>query len=105
VAALFYAGIYEDHTTRRGLAYLKRFMPGKTEEQTHYFYGHYYAAQAMHLAGGAHWAQWWPAIRDELLSKQSQDGSWRGEAGNEYGTGMALIILQIPKGTLPIFQR
>jgi len=105
VAALYYAGIYEDRTTRRGLSYLKKFMPGKTEEQTHYFYGHYYAAQAMHLAGGAHWAEWWPAIRDELLSKASPDGSWRGEAGSEYGTGMALIILQMPKDTLPIFQR
>jgi Squalene-hopene cyclase C-terminal domain/Prenyltransferase and squalene oxidase repeat len=105
VAALYYAGTYDDRTTRRGLAYLKKYIPGKSEEQTHYFYGHYYAAQAMHLAGGQHWIEWWPSIRDELLSKQSPDGSWRGEAGTEYGTGMALIILQMPKETLPIFQR
>jgi hypothetical protein len=105
VAALYYAGVHDDRSTRRGLAYLRKFLPGKTEEQTHYYYGQYYAAQAMHLAGGEHWATWWPAIRDELLAKQSADGSWRGEAGTEYGTAMALIILQMPKGTLPIFQR
>ncbi|MEK6643924.1 MAG: prenyltransferase/squalene oxidase repeat-containing protein [Planctomycetota bacterium] len=105
VAALYYAGIYDDRSTRRGLTYLKKFIPGKTEEQTHYFYGHYYAAQAMHLAGGPHWAEWWPAIRDELLSKQAPDGSWRGEAGTEYGTAMAMIILQMPKETMPIFQK
>ncbi|MBI5763806.1 MAG: terpene cyclase/mutase family protein [Planctomycetes bacterium] len=105
VASLYYAGIYEDRSTRRGVAYLKKFIPGKTEEQTHYYYGHYYAAQAMHLAGGQHWAEWWPAIRDELLSKQAPDGSWRGEAGTEYGTAMAMIILQMPKETMPIFQK
>lgn len=105
VAALQYAGLYDTTEIDRGLEYLERFMPGKTEEQTHYFYGQYYAAQAMFQAGGDHWARWWPAIRDELLTKQLADGSWRGQAGNEYGTAMALIILQIPKQTLPIFQR
>ena len=34
----------------------------------HYFYGHYYAAQAMWTAGGDYWAEWYPPIRDELLT-------------------------------------
>jgi hypothetical protein len=105
VAALYYAGIHDDPSTRKGLGYLEKFMPGKTQEQTHYYYGQYYAAQAMFMAGGTHWEQWWPAIRDELLAKQSPDGFWSGEAGSEYGTAMALIVLQIPKQTLPIFQK
>ena len=105
VATLFYAGVYEDQSITRGLDYLEKFTPGKTQEQTHYFYGHYYAAQAMFLAGGPHWERWWPAIRDELLEKQSPEGFWRGQAGTEYGTAMALIILQIPTRTLPIFQQ
>jgi hypothetical protein len=105
VAALYYAGVHEDKSIQRGLAYLRKFLPGKTQEQTHYFYGHYYAAQAMYIAGGDDWATWWPAIRDELLSKQMAPGYWQGQAGNEYGTAMALIILQIPTRTLPIFQQ
>ncbi len=105
VAALYYAGIHEDEATRRGLAYLMKYQPGKAQEQTHYFYGHYYAAQAMYLAGGKHWEKWWPAIREELLTKQTEEGYWHGQAGNEYGTAMALIILQMPKQTLPIFQK
>lgn len=105
VAALQYAGLYDTTEIESGLKYLERFLPGKTEEQTHYFYGQYYAAQAMFQAGGQRWSQWWPAIRDELIAKQSDDGSWRGQAGSEYGTSMALIILQIPKQMLPIFQR
>ena len=105
VAALFYAGIYEGRDIERGLAYLEKFTPGKSQEQTHFFYGHYYAVQAMHFAGGQHWRTWWPAIRDDLIAKQAADGSWNGEGGTEYGTAMALIILQLPNNLMPIFQR
>ncbi len=105
VAALFYAGLYDDPAIERGLKYLRKFTPGKAQEQTHYFYGHYYAAQAMFLAGGEAWGRWWPAIRDELTAKQTAEGFWRGQAGAEYGTAMALIILQVPTRTLPIRQQ
>ena len=105
VAALYYAGVYDDPAITRGLGYLRKFMPGKAQDQTHYFYGHYYAVQAMFLTGGEQWEAWWPAIRDELTDKQSPEGYWRGQAGSEYGTAMALIILQVPTRTLPILQQ
>lgn len=105
VAALQYAGIYTGEEIERGLEYLKRFIPPKDQTVGHYFYGHYYAAQAMFLAGDAYWAEWFPAIRDELLERQAPEGFWRGQAGNEYGTAMALIILQMPNRLLPIFQK
>ena len=105
VAALQYAGVYGGDTVGRGLAYLRRFMPPKEQTVGHYFYGHYYASQAMFLAGDEQWRRWWPAVRDELVKGQTADGSWRGQAGPEYGTAMALIILQMPNRLLPIFQR
>lgn len=105
VATLQYAGIYGGDEVGRGLDYLKRFMPPKEQTVGHYFYGHYYAAQAMFLSGNEQWDQWWPAVRDELLTKQSPDGFWRGQAGQEYGTAMALIVLQMPNRLLPIFQK
>ena len=37
------------------------------EMQMHYYYGHYYAAQAMWIAGGRYWTEWYPAIREELV--------------------------------------
>ena len=46
-----------------------------------------------------------PAISKELVSKQAKDGSWTGTAGKEYGTAMALIVLQVPNRYLPILQR
>jgi hypothetical protein len=105
VASLQYAGIYGGEEIERGLEYIRRFTPPNEQTVGHYFYGHYYAAQAMYLAGDRSWQVWWPAIRDELVSKQAPEGYWRGQAGQEYGTAMALIILQMPNRLLPIFQK
>jgi len=110
VASLFYAGIYTDEAINKGINYLmQNALPGHAnaqQQQLHYFYGHYYAVQAMFLAGGDSWARWWPAIRTELLSKQHSDGLWDDTSvGNAYGTSMSLIILQMPKRYLPIFQK
>ncbi len=108
VASLYYAGIYEDDAIDRGLDYLvQSAMPGpRSRPGAHYFYGHYYAVQTMYLAGGERWAIWWPAIRDELIARQGENGLWDDtHAGSSYGTAMALIILQMPKRYLPIFQK
>ena len=105
VAALQYGGVYGGDVIENGLAYLLRFTPPRDQNVSHYFYGHYYAAQAMFLAGDQYWRVWFPAVREELLAKQDSEGFWRGQAGNEYGTAMALIILQIPNRLLPIFQK
>jgi Prenyltransferase and squalene oxidase repeat len=108
VASLYYAGIYKDEVIDRGLSYLvDNAMPGSPNvQQAHYFYGHYYAVQTMYLAGGESWATWWPAIRTELLNRQTNDGSWADPSvGPSYGTSMALIVLQMPKRFLPIFQK
>jgi hypothetical protein len=108
VASLFYAGIYKDEAIDKGIEYITaNALPGEGNRQAaHYYYGHYYAVQAMYLAGGEAWAKWWPAIRKELLDKQQADGSWPDPSvGPAYGSAMALIILQMPKRFLPIFQK
>jgi len=108
VVALQSSGIYKGTEIEKGLAYLMRFVPTPEEEPMqghHYFYGHYYAVQAMWHAGGEYWAKWYPAIRDTLLANQLPDGSWMDLIGREYGTAMALIILQLPNNCIPIFQR
>jgi len=108
VASLFYAGIYEGDDIERGLAYLRRFaFPSIRRPQAHYYYGNYYVSQAMYLAGGEHWARWWPACRADILGRQDPpSGGWLDHfAGGPYGTAMACIVLQMPKRYLPIFQR
>jgi hypothetical protein len=109
VAALFYAGIYKDDAIDRGVKYVQSTaFPGTNASNTsaHYFYGQYYSVQTMYLAGGEPWAKWWTGVRSELLARQQRDGSWMDPSvGPAYGTAMALIVLQMPKRFLPIFQK
>ena len=71
----------------------------------HYFYGHYYAVQAMYTAGGKYWAEWFPYIRDELIARQRPDGSWFDQVCGHYATAMACLVLETPNNYLPIFQK
>jgi hypothetical protein len=117
VVALYSAGVYKGPNVQRGLDYLmQRYKPGRQQQgffdhdlQMHYYYGHYYAAQAMWTAGGRYWREWYPAIRDELLRSNDyrrNDGCWSdGRICPHYCTAMALIVLQIPNNYLPILQR
>jgi len=105
VVSLYSAGIYEGDAVERALAWLMKHLPGKSSGSMSYFYyGHYYAVQAMWHAGGQYWQSWFPAVRDALLSRQGGDGSWPDpEVCPEFGTAMACIILQMPNNFLPIF--
>src|SRR5262249_10248361 len=118
VVALYSAGVYKGPAVEKGLNYLmQRYRPGQAQANfgfdhdllLHYYYGHYYAAQAMWTAGGRYWREWYPAIRDELLHHRDYNrdaGFWfDGRICPHYCTAMALIILQIPNNYLPILQR
>jgi hypothetical protein len=110
VCALYSAGIYSGPEIETGLRYLLNHRPTAhllRGRDPHYFYGHYYAAQAMWTAGGTYWAEWFPFIRDELInsSQLRADGSWYDPLCAHYGTAMACIILQIPNNYLPILQK
>ncbi len=108
VVALYSAGLYEGPEIERGLNYLMESIPEGAifRQEAHYFYGHYYAVQAMWHAGGDHWMRWYPAIREELVSRQSRDGGWSDpQHCTEYGTAMACLVLQMPNNYLPIFRR
>jgi hypothetical protein len=112
IVALQSAGIYFGKEVDEAITYLKQFQPdpriGRRQRNfSHYYYGHYYAAQALWIRGGDDWLQWYTAVRDELLDSRnhSPQGYWNDTIGNDYGTAMALIILQMPNNYLPIFQR
>ena len=105
VASLYYAGVYEGEEIDRGLSYLHRQGRASMQGGGHYWYGQYYAAQAMFLAGGDHWERWFPMVREALLRSQQGDGSWQSNYGGPYATAMSLIILQVPNRYLPLFQR
>jgi hypothetical protein len=107
VVALYSAGVYEGREIERGLAYLEQFVPRGPAigQDAHFFYGHYYAAQAMWHAGGERWGRWYAAVSEALVARQQPDGAWADPISFEYGTAMATIILQMPDNSVPIFQR
>jgi hypothetical protein len=112
VAALYYMRSGNDFRDeiKKGIDYLKARIPGGRggagESEGHFYYGNYYATQAMFMYGDTPWEAYWPAIRGVLLNKQDKaNGNWSGETGVVYATSMALIILQVPNRLLPILQK
>ena len=107
VVALYSAGIYRGPEITKGLDYLMLSLPrpGAGRQKTYYYYGQYYAVQAMWQAGGDYWRRWYPAMRDDLIKRQRKNGSWTSPISIEYATAMACIALQMPNNYLPIFQR
>ena len=107
IVALYSAGIYEGREIDRGLAYLDQYLPGDNmlTQDGHFFYGQYYAVQAMWLAGGARWQRWYPATRGVLVGRQQGNGAWLDPICPEYGTAMACIVLQMPDNSVTVFQR
>lgn len=96
------------------LRFLKERTPEIIENDFgYYYYGHYYAIQAMVQAGDSYYAEWYPQIRDALIKKQGPNGSW-GKGNKSKGpvpkvvgfeTPMAIIILATPHRYIPIYQR
>ncbi len=108
IVGLQSAGVYKAPEIDKGIAYLLGFtpQPGVARHEAYYFYGHYYAVQAMWHVGGDAWSHWYPAMRDELVGRQHEDGFWPTTYINrEYATAMSLIALQVPNDYLPILQR
>lgn len=104
VTSLYSAGIYEGKEVETGLEYLMKYKPNGSQSGGHFFYSNYYAIQAVWHAGGKHWNEWYPLIRDQLVKSQTAGGSWRSsEAGEQFGAAMGCIILQMPLNYLPVF--
>ena len=105
VCVLQLTGEYKAKEIPRSIKYLQdHFHDGE-----HYWYGHYYAAHAMHQVGGKEWKDWYARIVKEWLPKQKSDGSWNTgsehDSGPVYQTSIAIIALSVPMNYLPIFQR
>ena len=101
VAVLFRAGCQEGPEVHKGLDYLLKFPPsaGIGQPELFYFYGHYYAAQAISHAGPQVWERWYPAVRDGLLAQQGHDGAWPDAASVDLGTAMVCLTLQTKPAT------
>src|SRR5207302_5973816 len=119
LCVLFLTGEYEDKDkdsdrklkNKEIIDQSVKYLEAHFESPIHFYYGHYYAAHAMHQVGGKRWEDWYGRlVRYFVTSKsQSADGSWgvtnRREVGPVYQTSIAVIVLSVPAHYLPIFQR
>ena len=107
VVALMSAGEYDSKEVENGLRYLSLTIPVPFNNQYpyHYFYGHYYIAQAMYQGGEKYWSRYRPIVHRDFLKAQKAEGNWADDVGETYATAMATLILQITSEYLPIFQR
>jgi len=115
IACFYAAGVYDRQTGGAGVEAemvekLVSYVRGKTSSETsggHYFYTHFYLAQAWYQRGGKDWTTYYPRISKRLVGMQNPlDGSWNGDSvGTTYGTAIATIILQLPYNYLPICQK
>jgi hypothetical protein len=121
ITSLYHAAEYDTKTLKDSLAFLEESMErvSRPPWRCHFFYwyGHYYAVQAMFITGnqdGGHpyWKRYWQHVSGELLEQggdygQASDGSWPNPygPGANFATAVALIVLQTPYRYLPILQR
>ncbi len=111
IVSLYNAGRYSEAQLEQSLPSLERKydVVSNPPWRPHYFYwyGHYYAVQAMYIAGGRHWNGYYPKIREDLIKAQRPAGNWQNVygPGENFATAVAAIILQVPFNYLPIFHR
>jgi hypothetical protein len=98
-------GKYDAKQIPQAIEHLKRTF----DDHSDFWYGHYYGAHAMHQVGGKDWEEWYKRLCGTLLPVQEAEGSWnmrdRRGVGTIYQTSISVIILSVPMGYLPIFQR
>ena len=107
IACLFNAGEYDSQYVPKLLQYCKKNL-GNISNQGfgHWHYAHYYYSQVLYREGGDDWERYRDKIFAKIVSEAAADGSWnQGYIGTVYTTAANLIILQLPKATLPIYQR
>ena len=135
LTTLFQAGIYDDtqleaYTRSRGIrkvpalhirdtvAYMERAYASVPKNHFFYYYGNYYAAQAMYNWGGTNpevWERWYRRVRGDLLSVRrdssgpggNRESRWESNIGttDTFATAVAILILSIPFDYLPIHQK
>jgi hypothetical protein len=113
VTSLQVAGDYKDDRISEGVEHLLKFRPLGKEgyNPSWYSYGIYYATMGIYQAqsigawGRKAWAQWYPAVIQDMTSNQLADGGWNRGCGMPFDTAIAVIVLSIPCRYLPIFQR
>jgi hypothetical protein len=111
---LYNAGEYDDEYVPRMLEYCeKNLQPDQHDSFGHWHYAHFYYSQVNYREGGDDWDKYRKAISQRILREvelmkvgDETVAVWKqGMVGPVYTTALNLIILQLDKACLPIYQR
>ncbi len=114
IACLFEAGQYDDQQVPRMLEYCaKNLKPDEHDGFGHWHYAHFYYSQVEYRQGGEEWEAYRDAVTRRLLREvellkigDESVAVWKqGMVGPVYTTALNLIMLQLDKASLPIYQR
>lgn len=114
IACLYNAGEYDDVYVPKMLQYCEKNLELSGRDGFgHWHYAHFYYAQVQYREGDDTWETYAKNIRQRLLSEaeifdmgDAKLAVWKqGYVGPVYTTSLNLIILQLDKACLPIYQR
>ena len=108
LAALYNAGDYDSQHVPEMLAYSKQNLHNITNSVQsfgHWHYTYLYYAQVIYRQGADEWGSFRDRLYDRIVGEQSPSGYWTGNIGQIYVTACNLIMLQLDKAYLPIYQR
>ncbi|QDU94286.1 prenyltransferase/squalene oxidase repeat-containing protein [Lignipirellula cremea] len=108
LATLYNAGDYDGEHVPEMLDYAKKQLgkiDGGANSFGHWHYTYLYYAQVMYRQGQEEWGPFRDKLYDKIVSEQTGDGGWTGNIGPIYVTACNLIMLQLDKAYLPIYQR
>ena len=108
LATLFNAGAYDSKHVPEMLEFCKKNLQNLSEGPNsfgHWHYTYLYYSQVMYRQGNKEWEPFRDKLYGHILKEQQADGSWTGNIGPIYVTACNLIMLQLDKAYLPIYQR
>src|SRR5436190_10722150 len=108
LATLYNAGAYDTKHVPDMLEFCKKNLQNLSEGPNsfgHWHYTYLYYSQVMYRQGNKEWEPFRDKLYGHILKEQQPDGSWTGNIGPIYVTACNLIMLQLDKAYLPIYQR
>lgn len=108
LATLYNAGDYESKHVPDMMKYCKQTLNNINDASGsfgHWHYTYLYYSQVMYRQGPKEWEPFRDKLYNKIAGEQKDDGGWEGNIGPIYVTSCNLIMLQLDKAYLPIYQR
>lgn len=108
LATLYNAGDYDSEHVPTMLDYAQKNLhsiSSSVQQFGHWHYTYLYYSQVVYRQGEDEWGPFRDKLYKRIIEEQQTDGSWTGNVAPVYVTACNLIMLQLDRAYLPIYQR